>query len=56
MKTPLKTIGAENAQIITRANTGHAVLISTSISPKMKRCNGRTDERTDPLIEVLIST
>ena len=48
----------------TRANTGHAVLISTPRSPKMKRRNGRTDGRTDrrtdgrtdPLIEVLIST
>ena len=31
----------------TRANTGHAVLISTPRSPKMKRRNGRTDGRTD---------
>ena len=31
----------------TRANTGHAVLRSTSISPKMIRCNGATDRRME---------
>ena len=48
----------------TRANTGHAVLQSTPKPPKMRRCNGLTDRRTDgwtdgltdPLIEVLCST
>ena len=48
----------------TRANTGHVVLISTSIPPKLKRRNGPTDGRTggktdgqtNPLIEVLINT
>ena len=48
----------------TRAITGHAVLRSTSISPKKKRRNraterrsdGWTDGGTDLLIEVLLST
>ena len=31
----------------TRANTGHAVLRSTTISPKMKRRNGPTERRSD---------
>ena len=31
----------------TRVNTGHAVVISTSKPPKMKRRNGRMDRRTD---------
>ena len=48
----------------TRANSGHAVLISMLKPPKLKRHNGPMDQRTDrptdrqtdPLIEVLIST
>ena len=31
----------------TRANTGHAVLRSTLIPPKMRRRNGQTDRRTE---------
>ena len=45
----------------TRANTGHAVLQCTSKPPKMRSCNGPTDQptdrrtegRKDPLIEML---
>ena len=50
----------EIREMKTWANTGHAVLISTSTPPKMKRCYGRTDVqadgRTDPLIDVFDST
>ena len=37
--------------LLTRANTGHAVLRSASISPKMKRRNGPTERRSDGVTE-----
>ena len=40
----------------TRANTGHAVLQSTPKLPKIRRPDGQTDGRTDPLIGLVCST